>query len=230
MSTEDLLKLPWDVQLPLASGYAAYVLAYTGLRDRQKTVDIAFISLVFSLIATAVLYVATQNSVSAIKASVAAFVITVLCGVAWRKWGRPLVGWALRQFDVAWSNDDPSALATISGSTKFFVTTVAVHLDDGTWMSCEDASAFNESPFGPYILGPNGDIAFYVTDISPVQGDARPQTTVRNASYGDRITYLPASRIKAITIRHLAKPSRASRAAASADPSPLEQEGPLAAP
>ena len=52
MSAEDLLKLLWDLQVPLAGGYAAYVLAYTGLRDRQKTVDVAFISLVFSLIAT----------------------------------------------------------------------------------------------------------------------------------------------------------------------------------
>ena len=27
-SAEDLLKLPWDLQVPLASGYAAYVLGY----------------------------------------------------------------------------------------------------------------------------------------------------------------------------------------------------------
>jgi hypothetical protein len=65
----------------LASGYAAYVLAYTGLRDRQKTVDIAFISLVFSLIATFVLTLSAKRDIGPVNASRLAFAATVVAGV-----------------------------------------------------------------------------------------------------------------------------------------------------
>jgi hypothetical protein len=118
MSTEDLLKLPWDLQVPLASGYAAYVLAYTGLRDRQKTVDVAFISLVFSLIATGILAVAATRGIEPIKASAMAFGVTVISGALWRKLGRPVVSWSLRATNITWSNDDPSALASLSENTS----------------------------------------------------------------------------------------------------------------
>jgi hypothetical protein len=246
MSTEDLLKLPWDLQIPLASGYAAYVLAYTGLRDRQKTVDVAFISLVFSLIATFVLAIASKHNVEPIKASAMAFGATVVSGVLWRKLGRPFVSWFLRAANITWSNDDPSALASLSGSTKYYVTQVAVYLDDGSCMSCVNAAHFNKSPFGPLQIGPNGDIALYVTEVSPADGDSREQTNVRHPEYGDRITYIPAARIRQITVRHLeqhhrpltarfkkffGKSSRVSRAGeACSDQSRPGQEGPLAAP
>lgn len=202
MGTEDLLKLPWEVQLPLASGYAAYVLAYTGLRDRQKTVDVAFISLVFSLIATSVQLAAAARGLGPIKASAIAFGVTVLSGLLWRRAGRPLVSWSLRAANVTWSNDDPSALASLTDSTKFYVTQVAVYLDDGSCVSCENAADFSGSPFGPLQIGPQGDIALYVTEVTPANGEARSQPNVRHEGFGDRITYIPAARIRQITVRH----------------------------
>jgi hypothetical protein len=208
MSAEDLLKLPWDLQVPLASGYAAYVLAYTGLRDRQKTVDVAFISLVFSLIATGILVVSAKRGIEPIKAGALAFAVTVISGALWRKLGRPAVSWSLRAANITWSNDDPSALASLSENTKCYVTQVAVLLDDGSWLSCLNAVDFNKAPFGPFQLGPSGDIALYVTDISEADGVEKPQLTLRDSAYGDRITYVPAARIKRITVRYLRKPSR----------------------
>jgi hypothetical protein len=229
MSTEDLLKLPWDLQVPLASGYAAYVLAYTGLRDRQKTVDIAFISLVFSLAATAVLALAAKRGVDPVKASALAFAVTVSSGALWRKLGRPFVAWALRAANITWSNDDPSALASLGENTKCYVTQIAVQLDDDSWLSCLDAAQFSKSPFGPFQLGPNGDVALYVTDISSADGTDKPQLTLRDPAYGDRITYVPAARIKRITVRYLRKPSRSWLAAVFGRSQP-ELEGPSAAP
>lgn len=229
MSAEDLLKLPWDLQVPLASGYAAYVLAYTGLRNRQKTVDVAFISLVFSLIATGVLALAAKRSVEPIQASGLAFAVTVISGAIWRKLGRPFVGWSLRAANITWANDDPSALATLSENTKCYVTQVAVQLDDGSWLSCQSAVDFTGAPFGPFQLGPNGDIALYVTDITEADGTDKPQLTLRDPAYGDRITYVPAARIKRITVRYLRKPSR-SWLAGVFGRSRQGPEGPLAAP
>ncbi|WP_159011377.1 hypothetical protein [Bradyrhizobium sp. S69] len=229
MSAEDLLKLPWDLQVPLASGYAAYVLAYTGLRDRQKTVDVAFISLVFSLIATGVLALAAKHGVEPLRSSGLAFAVTVISGAFWRKLGRPLIGWSLRAANITWANDDPSALASLSENTKCYVTQVAVLLDDDSWLSCENAVEFTKAPFGPFQLGPNGDIALYVTDISLADGTEKPQLRLRDAAYGDRITYVPAARIKRITVRYLRKPNR-SWLGAAFDRSRQEQEEPSAAP
>lgn len=229
MSAEDLLKLPWDLQVPLASGYAAYVLAYTGLRDRQKTVDVAFISLVFSLIATGVLALAVTRGVGPVQASALAFAVTVVSGVLWRRLGRPFIGWSLRAANITWANDDPSALATLSENTKCYVTQVAVQLDDGSWLSCQSALDFAHAPFGPFQLGPNGDIALYVTDLTEADGTDKPQLTLRDPNYGDRITYVPAVRIKRITVRYLRKTNRSWRAVVFDwfRPGP---KGPLAAP
>jgi hypothetical protein len=203
----DLLNQPWEIQLILASGYAAYVVAYTGLRERQKTVDIAFISLVFSVLATLILALSLPR-VGPIAAGLSAFVGSLVGGVLWRKFGRPIVRWALREADVTWSDDDPSALATLSGSTDFYVTQIAVLLDDGTWLRCDNARQFSGSPFGPCQLGPNGDVALYLTHEEPAQGEAKALTSVRDSYYGDRITYVPAARIKRITIRHVPKKAK----------------------
>jgi hypothetical protein len=224
----DLLKLPWEIQLALASGYVAYVLAYTGLRDRQRTIDVVFISLVFGLIATLVLWLLSQHG--PIIAGLLAFLISAICGVVWRKLVRPLVATGLRKFNVSWSDDAPSALATLSENTEHPVSQAAILLDDGTWLCCEETYKFANSPFGPVKLGPNGDVALYVTTITSPDGTSKPQTTIRDAYYGDRITYIPASRIKQITLRHLPDANRFSRVAVAAHSaqSPLEQAEPLA--
>ncbi len=248
MTTEDLLKLPWDLQVPLASGYVAYVVAFTGLRDRHKTVDVVFISLVFSLIALFVLALATKKNVGPISASLIAFAASVVAGIFWRMIGRPLIWQFLRTLNITWSNDDPSALCTLIDSTRHNVTQIAVYLDDDHCLSCDDASKFSDSPFGPLQIGPKGDIALYVTEVAPTKGKPRPQKRVRDANYGDLMTYIPAERIKRITVRHLPRPlgpayrliaglrarlkniSRASEKEASVVPSQRAREVPSVAP
>jgi hypothetical protein len=128
MTQLDLLKLPWEIQLALASGYAAYVVAYTGLRDRQRTIDVAFISLIFSVIATLVLTLA-HPYVGIIASGAVAFAASVCFGIIWRRFGRSFVLFLLRKADVTWSDDEPSALLTLSGNTNFYVTQIAVLLD-----------------------------------------------------------------------------------------------------
>lgn len=220
MTQYDLLRLPWEIQLALASGYAAYVVAYTGLRDRQRTIDVAFISLVFSLIATLISATSAPH-VGPVVASSLAFVGTVLVGALWRRFGRGAVLSVLRRADVTWSDDEPSALTTLSGNTQHRVSQVAVLVDDGTWLSCNDTSEFAAAPFGPYLWGPNGDLAIYVTESTLPSGEVKQQTTVKDAGYGDRITYIPAGRIKQITFRHMPKSSRSLPAVA--EPSALSQ-------
>jgi hypothetical protein len=222
----NFLKLPWEIQVALASGYAAYALAYMGLRDRQRTIDIAFLSLVFSVPATIVFSLLASRSpyLSAPLAFVAAFVVALI----WRKGIRPFVFPVLRRFNVTWSDDDPSALATLIGNSKFGVTQIAVQLDDGTWLRCDDLSKFQHAPFWPYVLGPSGDVAFYLTHEDSVGGVSKILTTTRDPYYGDAISYVPAGRIKQINIRHIPKISCSLMAAEAAEPASKAASAPSA--
>jgi hypothetical protein len=212
MSELEFLKLPWEIQGALASGYAAYAVAYTGLRDRQRPIDIAFLSLVFSVPAMLAFWLLASRGLAI--SIPAAFVASIVTGIIWRRAIRPLVFQILKKFDVTWSNDDPSALATLSSNTEFRITQIAVLLDDGTWLRCDDARKFVAAPFAPYLLGPNGDVALYLTHEETADGTVKTLTTVRDANYGDRITYVPAGRIKRITIRHKTKTNHPSKVGA----------------
>ncbi|HEX7775157.1 MAG TPA: hypothetical protein VF449_01360 [Parvibaculum sp.] len=201
--TAELLNLPWQIQVSVASGYAAYLLAYVGLRGHHKAIDIAFVTLVFGLFATAVL--ALAGSYGAVIAGIAAFLVACGSGIIWRKWGRSAAKYVLRSANVSWSDDDPSALATLSANTKFPLSGIAVLLDDGTWLRCDDTSKFHDAPFGPCLLGQNGDVALYLTHEDKPDSESKELTTVRNKDYGDRITYVPASRIRLVTLRHISR-------------------------
>jgi hypothetical protein len=200
MLTEEVLHLPWQAILVLASGYAAYFLAYFGIRAWHKSVDTIFITLVFALIATGVLAALIQYG--EIAAASAAFILTCGCAIIWRKYGRNLLHAALKKWDVSWSNDDPSALATLSDHTRFRISQIAVELDDGTWLECRTAGEFQHSPFGPFVIGPTGDVALYLTHETAPGKDEEEIPNVRVPDWGDRITYLPASRIRRISLRH----------------------------
>ena len=196
----DLLNLPWQIQAALASGYAGYAIAYTGIRDGHKTIDVAFITLVFSLIATGMIVVLSEYGVLASASG--ALVAASMAGVAWRRWGRSIARRLLRRTDVAWSDDDPSALASLSDNTRYHVTQIAVLVDDGRWLRCDNTAAFVHAPYGPCLIGPSGDVALYPTHIQTSDGSLTELRSVNDSHFGDRIAYVPAHRIRQINIRH----------------------------
>lgn len=200
----DLLNLSWQIQVALASGYAAYLLCYAGIRGSHTTIDTTFSTLVFSLIATAILYLAKPR-IHDVAAGALAFILTCAAGILWRRFFRKPLRWLMREWNVSWSDDDPSSLATLLANQDHPVSQVGVLLDDGTWLQCRNLGLFADAPFGPCKLGANGDVALYLThEVSP-GGDVKELQTVRDAYYGDRITYVPASRIKRVTVRHAKK-------------------------
>jgi hypothetical protein len=207
---EKLLSLPWQIQLALGSGYAAYIVAYVGIRDHHRGVDIAFRAIAFGLIATA--FLAFTPALNLTLRLAGAVLITVAAGLVWRRFGMGAAKWLLRQGNISWSDDTPSAWATIIAAHRP-VTQISVLLDNGTWLNCSAAGRFNDAPFGPCIFGPNGDIGFYVTDEESVDGTVIVNDHVRDAIEGDRLTYVPAARIVRMSIRHVMKLSRDSTAA-----------------
>jgi hypothetical protein len=75
-------------------------------------------------------------------------------------------------------------------------------MDDGTWLRCDDVRKFSDAPFAPCVIGPSGDVALYLSHEDSPDGKSKEITSARNREYGDRITYVPASRVKRITLRY----------------------------
>ena len=230
-----LLNLPWQIQLSLASGYAAYLLCYVGIRAKHTAVDVTFLTLTFGLIATGVYFLvgrlydpcyqaaasgllntcllalgrsdppfsASQSGLGTIFASFLAFISACTAGIFWRRYLRKLVRYALRASDVSWIDDDPSALASIVFNSDHRMSQLSVLMEDGTWLICKTLNKFDKSPFGPCKIGTDGDVAMYVTHTIDASGVEKEFKTTKDADYGDRITFIPASKIKRMNFRHI---------------------------
>lgn len=199
----DLLSSPWQIQLALGSGYAAYLLAYMGRREHHKAIDTTFRTLAFGLVATVIISLLTTLPVYVVVP--AAFVPTILAGALWRKFGMTMYDWAVRKADVSWSDDTPTAWQSITVcNSKHFVSQISVQLEDGSWLRCIDTRRFEDSPFGPATFGSNGDVAIYVTDEESATGEDVDIGNVDEPYWGPRLTYIPASRIRRVALRHQA--------------------------
>ncbi|WP_155935204.1 hypothetical protein [Methylobacterium sp. 10] len=197
-----LLGLSWQIQLAVASGYAAYLLCYVGIRAKHSTVDVTFLSLIFGLIASASLYIAQQH-MNVVAAGATAFFLTCGCGLLWRRFFRSLLRKLLRKWNVSWSDDSPTTLALMLSETHSSLSQISIQLEDGSWLICNDLQSFKKSPFGPCLIGQDGDMAIYLTHTISKDGVEREVKNVKDADYGDRITFVPASKIKMINFRHI---------------------------
>jgi hypothetical protein len=199
---ENLLSLPVQIQIALASGYAAYMAANTGIRGHHSATDVTFGALAYGLIATGIMALMPRGS-NIVVSGFLAFGLTVFSGLFWRKIGCRVWMSALRALGVSWADDSPSAWMALGTNTQHYVTQIAVQLDNGTWLRCDDTSKFGNAPFGPCVLGPRGDVALYLTHEEREGEAARELSSVVNKEYGTRMTYVPAERVRRITIRHL---------------------------
>ena len=212
MPTE-LLALSWNVQVALASGYAAYIIAYRGVRAYHSAQDTLFLSLVFSLIASSELWLGRSKSPLLVGAF--AFLISVSAGILWRRRGMALLTALLRNPNTTWADDTPSAWARLQENREFPLSQLSVLLKDGTWLPCNQTSNFNDAPYSPAVLGTSGDVLMYLTSVKPKEGEEREQITTIDAKFGSRLTYIPASEIARINVRLMPSISRRQRAAAS---------------
>lgn len=207
----DILALSWTVQIALASGYAAYIIAFRGIRSHHSTQDTIFSVLIFSLIASGTLWLLKDTS--PVLGSVLAFMCCIIVAAVWRSLGAPAGNWTLRKLKVTWADDTPSAWARLQENRSIRVSQIAVWLNDGSRLICEDVSLFSGFPYAPYVLGTNGDILLYVTHVRPKQSDdpnaerpaSKAQPTLLDSTFGALVTYVPVAKIERVTIRHEAK-------------------------
>jgi hypothetical protein len=200
----ELLKVPIAVQIALAGGYLAYLVAYSGIRHHHTAADATFRSIVFSLAASAVLlwrpFIPYINEVAAVLAALG-------CGILWRWIGMKSAQGALRWTGVSWADDVPTAwLAITAIRTDVRPSQIAVDIEGGRTLCCDDTRLFADAPYGPCVYGLDGGIAFYVTSELRPDGEWIEHADVRNLD-GCRLTYVPASAIKRVEIRNWSKPS-----------------------
>lgn len=197
---EKILNLPWEIQLALGSGYAAYMLAYLGIREHHKAIDVTFRAIAFGLCTTAVLtLIPPQYGWKRIALAIAA---AILSGVLWRYWLGDGVQWLVRKLNLSWADETPSAWSRITQHNRqFYYSQITVLLDDDSCVSCNDTRPFDAAPFGPCTLGPTGDVAMYVTHKAGATGGFEEVSRVRDEHQGDELTYIPASRIRKVKVR-----------------------------
>lgn len=196
----DLAALPWQLQLVFVSGYCAYRLSYLGLRDAHKAIDTVFLSLAFGLVTAAVMFVPAP--LADWWRATLAFASTLLAGVLWRQLGREGLRAALRATRFSFADDTASAWQRLL-ENRDYVTQMTVELDTGEILYCTDTAPIGHLPFGPCVLGTNGDLLFYPNRAEAADGtETNVGGGLMDANWGALVTYLPRERIKRLSIRH----------------------------
>lgn len=203
MNFEDVSSLPLEIQISLAFGYAAYIFSYTGIRRHHTALDTFFIVLLFSVIALLILRL--TGNLGLILSSLIALIVAVVIAIIWRIWLRGLLYKTMRKFNLTWASDDPSAFFTLYANTHNAVSQISIELEDGKILECRDTSLFSNAPHGPCLLGPDGDVALYVTHETDAGGNEVELEHVHDNFYGHLITYVPNAPIRTISIRHMEK-------------------------
>lgn len=140
-----------------------------------------------------------------IVVGVLAFVLTVFAGMFWRKIGCRVWFGLLSVLGVSRADDTPSAWMALHERADSYLTQIAVELDDGAWLYCDDTTKFAKAPQGPCVLGSNGDVGMYLTHQKRQGGERTAVLTTRDAKWGDRLTWIPASRIRRVSLRQRSK-------------------------
>ncbi len=192
---------PWQVQVALGSGYAAYMAAYTGVRSHHQAVDTTFRAIAFGLIATAVLMIVPASR--PVLSITSAFATAVTVGLLWRRFGMAAWEWALRKLDISWGDDTPTAWMRTIADQRHYITQVSILTTDDRWLRCDDARLFADAPGGPCTLGTTGDVLLYLTHIKDADGER--EFTASNPHYGFQAAYVPAAQIKQLNIRRKPK-------------------------
>lgn len=196
---QGFVAMPWAVQLVLASGYCAYLLAYMGMRDHHRAPDIIFTSIAFGLVAMLVL--AVPASYSPIARGSLAFGAACCAGAAWRLKVRAWVRWIARKLDYSWADDAPRAWDRLLEETGHGPTQFVVQLTDGKYLHCTDAQRVEALPFGPYVVGTSGDVLMYADRVTEIDGTEADIDAVFDEDWGNLVTYIPHDQIRKISIR-----------------------------
>jgi hypothetical protein len=198
----DLLNLPFAIQVSLGSGYAGYLIAFSGLRQHHTPTDVIFRTLSFGLVASAVMTLLSKE-LAQVGSAVIAFFATVIVGAIWRAFVGRLAKRLIRKLLISWSDDLPNAWLSITAErTDLRPSQIVVELNDGRLLMCDNTRLFARAPFEMGVFGLDGSIALYVTSEMRANGEWIDKEGVLHDHEGANITYVSSSNIKRVELRH----------------------------
>lgn len=210
----ELLKLPYEIQILLVAGYLGYKLTTATKKVEHKTEDFVLQVLVFGTLGRVFSYfvarialalgywaptaVVDTDYTSIALISILAIVGSIGCAVMWRKYLEKCVKALMSRFKIYHDDHETSAFRSIlSADTRWSF--VQVHLTGGkileSWLKLPEQAGI---PTRPVILNDDG-IALYVTAIHYAEGESRDCDQVTGTGE-NVITYIPRSEIKQIDI------------------------------
>ncbi len=194
MSVEELLKLPFEIQLVLAAGYLAYRLATVGLDKKHRAADTIFQVFVYGTVAFAA-YAAVSEKVSLSWAIVISTTAALVIAALWRAVGLRIFVCILRALKVTRENFAPSTWDSILDARRDWAFVSVVSVDNVAY----ESNLKSKLPLGPLELDRDGNIALYVTRIVEANGDEQYFQPIDEFGRA-HLTYIPANQIKTVTI------------------------------
>ncbi|MBX4883848.1 hypothetical protein HJA90_09630 [Rhizobium bangladeshense] len=210
----ELLKLPFEIQIVLVAGYLGYKLTTATKKVEHKTEDFLLQVLVFGTLGRVFSYMVARlvmmmgywapttvvdtdyKSVAVISAL--AIIGSVGFALLWRRYLEKALKDVMSYLNIYHDDHETSAFRSVlSAKTRW--TFIQVHLTSGKIL--ESLLRLPEQagiPTRPVILNDDG-IALYVTTIHTSDGESRDYDQL-TATGDNIITYIPRSEIKQIDI------------------------------
>lgn len=204
MTITDLYQMPFELIWMLVVGYLGYRLAYVGRDAPHKTFDQVFLVFVFGSIGRGCgTLAASWWDIGGMIEAAIALISGVVVALIWRRWGQTGTFNTLRAAKMV--NDDGQANVWHSMLARQLKPPrrLVVQLSDGSAVMCNHLADFGHAPMGPCLLGGDGSVALYITDVMKAGSDdwieIEPYDENR-PDWGYEISFVPASRITRIDL------------------------------
>lgn len=202
----DILNLPFEIQLILASGYLSYKISSASLNKNHRTIDEIFQILSFGMIAYITNNLIRNNvpSWNDWQSMPIATASSLLTAIFWRKWIWDLIKKILKKSGTTNENFYPSSWDHIICHKDILWRYIIVQLKDGYMLESDLDQVPKHLPFRPLDVDSSGAIALYITSLTRPNQETAVEfgyQRIHDEIGCSQITYIPASEISRIDIR-----------------------------
>ena len=198
--------IPLSVYIAFIAGYLAYRVAYSGISESHKVLDIMMISIIFSSVATLTIFIFNELSefqfifsLDSLKL-VSAFTFTLSAGLFWRKIG--INNWRnLIKFLNVYKEDGSISAWKVLTQQNCEYTQAEVTLKNGTILSLLDRIKLDHVPFKGLYLDNSGGIFLVVQKEKLSDGQIREMNEYTDKNWGTTYTYIPVTEISQVSFR-----------------------------
>lgn len=202
---EDLLSLPYEIQIALVAGYLGYKVTSIGKNRPHRTEDFLLQVLSFGLLSRAVVAAITwkfpfpdsipSSGVIALVAA-ATSLVGVILGTLWRSNGEDVVRRIMGGLGVYRDDHEASVWQSIM-NTKATWTVLHIYLEDGTVLEA-NFGLMNPYPKVPVVVNEDG-IGVYLTGRYNAEGEAVNWDITGNQD-DVTFTFIPKDAIKRLDV------------------------------